>query len=72
MWQHYLHIVGFWYNNGTGNNSMNKEGVKDNIMDVDNINFETLYFNERDFYNREEEYEGFIEYQINQDSLYTL
>ncbi|CAB5368373.1 unnamed protein product [Rhizophagus irregularis] len=44
--------------------------VKDNIMDVDNINFETLYFNERDFYNYEEEYEGFIEYQIDQDCLY--
>ncbi|GBC46554.2 tigger transposable element-derived protein 6-like [Rhizophagus irregularis DAOM 181602=DAOM 197198] len=42
---------------------------KDNIMDVDNINFETLYFNEGDFYNHEE-CEGFIEYQIDQDSLY--
>ncbi|GES93747.1 hypothetical protein RCL_jg27223.t1 [Rhizophagus clarus] len=46
------------------------EGVKDNIIDVDNINFETSYFNERDIYNHEEEYEGFIEYQIDQDSLY--
>ncbi|CAB5102202.1 unnamed protein product [Rhizophagus irregularis] len=54
---------------GIGNNNM-REGVKDNIMDVDNINFETLYFNERDFYNHEEEYEGFIEYQIDQDCLY--
>ncbi|GES77977.1 CENP-B homolog protein 2-like [Rhizophagus clarus] len=53
---------------GIGN--MNREGVKDNIIDVDNINFETLYFNERDIYNHEEEYEGFIEYQIDQDSLY--
>ncbi|GBB84277.1 hypothetical protein RclHR1_01090016 [Rhizophagus clarus] len=53
---------------GIGN--MNREGVKDNIIDVDNINFETSYFNERDIYNHEEEYEGFIEYQINQDSLY--
>ncbi|GBC34409.2 tigger transposable element-derived protein 6-like [Rhizophagus irregularis DAOM 181602=DAOM 197198] len=44
-------------------------GDKDNIMDVDNINFETLYFNEGDFYNHEE-CEGFIEYQIDQDSLY--
>ncbi|PKY41633.1 hypothetical protein RhiirA4_455253, partial [Rhizophagus irregularis] len=52
-----------------GNNNM-REGVKDNIMDVDNINFETLYFSERDFYNHEEEYEGFIEYQIDQDCLY--
>ncbi|GES85433.1 tigger transposable element-derived protein 1-like [Rhizophagus clarus] len=53
---------------GIGN--MNREGVKDNIIDVDNINFETSYFNERDIYNHEEEYEGFIEYQIDQDSLY--
>ncbi|GBC05708.1 hypothetical protein RclHR1_06390008 [Rhizophagus clarus] len=53
---------------GIGN--INREGVKDNIIDVDNINFETLYFNERDIYNHEEEYEGFIEYQIDQDSLY--
>ncbi|GES94792.1 kinase-like domain-containing protein [Rhizophagus clarus] len=53
---------------GIGN--MNREGVKDNIIDVDNINFETSYFNERDIYNHEEEYKGFIEYQIDQDSLY--
>ncbi|GES73564.1 CENP-B homolog protein 2-like [Rhizophagus clarus] len=53
---------------GIGN--INREGVKDNIIDVDNINFETSYFNERDIYNHEEEYEGFIEYQIDQDSLY--
>lgn len=51
-------------------NNMNRKGVKDNIMDVDNINFETLYINEGDFYNHEEEYESFIEYQIDQDSLY--
>ncbi|GBB97141.1 hypothetical protein RclHR1_29260002 [Rhizophagus clarus] len=53
---------------GIGN--MNREDIKDNIIDVDNINFETSYFNERDIYNHEEEYEGFIEYQIDQDSLY--
>ncbi|GES72942.1 tigger transposable element-derived protein 6-like [Rhizophagus clarus] len=50
---------------GIGN--MNREGVKDNIIDVDNINFETSYFNESDIYNHEEEYEGFIEYQIDQE-----
>ncbi|CAB4491202.1 unnamed protein product [Rhizophagus irregularis] len=54
---------------GVDNNNMNRIGDKDNIMDVDNINFETLYFNEGDFYNHEE-CEGFIEYQIDQDSLY--
>ncbi|CAB5116282.1 unnamed protein product [Rhizophagus irregularis] len=54
---------------GVYNNNMNRIGDKDNIMDVDNINFETLYFNEGDFYNHEE-CEGFIEYQIDQDSLY--
>ncbi|UZO14188.1 uncharacterized protein OCT59_005651 [Rhizophagus irregularis] len=54
---------------GVDNNNMNRIGDKDNIMDVDNINFETLYFNEGDFYNHEE-CEGFIEYQIDRDSLY--
>ncbi|CAB5093256.1 unnamed protein product [Rhizophagus irregularis] len=54
---------------GVDNNNMNRIGDKDNIMDVDNINFETLYFNEGDFYNHEE-CEDFIEYQIDQDSLY--
>ncbi|PKK60082.1 hypothetical protein RhiirC2_793861 [Rhizophagus irregularis] len=39
---------------GVDNNNMNRIGDKDNIMDVDNINFETLYFNEGDFYNHEE------------------
>ncbi|CAI2164253.1 6880_t:CDS:2 [Funneliformis geosporum] len=43
--------------NSTGNNNMNREGVKDNIMNIDKINFKTLYFNEKDFYNYEEEYE---------------
>ncbi|CAG8729357.1 9051_t:CDS:2, partial [Rhizophagus irregularis] len=52
-----------------GNNNI-REGVKDNIMDVDNINFETLYFNERDFYNHEEEYEGFtIEYPHTSENI---
>ncbi|PKY35879.1 hypothetical protein RhiirB3_457426, partial [Rhizophagus irregularis] len=34
---------------GVNNNNMNRKGDKDNIMDVDNINFETLYFNEGTF-----------------------
>ncbi|CAB5351362.1 unnamed protein product [Rhizophagus irregularis] len=34
---------------GVYNNNMNRIGDKDNIMDVDNINFETLYFNEGTF-----------------------
>ncbi|CAG8531682.1 4983_t:CDS:2 [Funneliformis mosseae] len=37
-----------------GNNNM-RNNFDDNIMDVDNINFETLYFNEQGFYNCEEE-----------------
>ncbi|CAB4388595.1 unnamed protein product [Rhizophagus irregularis] len=39
---------------GVDNNNMNRIGDKDNIIDVDNINFETLYFNKGDFYNHEE------------------
>jgi hypothetical protein len=44
------------------NNNTNRKSIKDNIIiDINNINFETLYFNKRNFYNHKK-YEGFIEY----------
>ncbi|CAB4485122.1 unnamed protein product [Rhizophagus irregularis] len=52
------------------NNTMNKEREGDNnIIDIENFDFEALYFNEFDFYNYEED-QGFIEYQIDENSLY--
>ncbi|CAB5377764.1 unnamed protein product [Rhizophagus irregularis] len=52
------------------NNTMNREREGDNnIIDIENFDFEALYFNEFDFYNYEED-QGFIEYQIDENSLY--
>ncbi|PKY39000.1 hypothetical protein RhiirA4_452109, partial [Rhizophagus irregularis] len=53
------------------NNTMNreKEGDNNTIIDIENFDFEALYFNEFDFYNYEED-QGFIEYQIDENSLY--
>ena len=59
------------YNDSVDDNTINREGVDNNIIDIENVDFEVLYFNEFDFYNHEEEeYQGFIEYQIDQNSLY--
>ncbi|CAB4424857.1 unnamed protein product [Rhizophagus irregularis] len=52
------------------NNTMNRKKKDDNnIIDIENFDFEALYFNEFDFYNYEED-QSFIEYQIDENNLY--
>lgn len=58
------------YIDSVDNNTMNREREGDNnVIDIENFDFEALYFNEFDFYNHEED-QGFIEYQIDENSLY--
>ncbi|RGB34579.1 hypothetical protein C1646_760370 [Rhizophagus diaphanus] len=58
------------YIDSVDNNTMNREREGDNnVINIENFDFEALYFNKFDFYNYEED-QGFIEYQIDKNSLY--
>jgi hypothetical protein len=56
--------------NPVNNNTINKEKEDaNNIINIENFDFEALYFNKFDFYNYEKD-QDYIKYQIDENSLY--